>query len=350
MRLGFAVKVLGEGGLPTSDNRRWQSGPHLRWSLEMLHAVLDYCERRDIRMYRFSASIAPYATHPDLPQFHRQVQECAASLADVGARARELDVRLSTHPSQYIVLNSESEDTRAAAVRDVETQAAILDAMGLGAEAVCILHIGGAAGGREAALERFERGFSCLSDAARARLVIENDDRSFGLGDALELHRRTGLRVVWDILHHHCHDPDGVPDREALELALATWPSDQVPKIHYSTPKTAMEEQRRKVGRRVVKRWVLPQLRAHADVIDPISFEHFVRETAAGLDFDVMLEAKAKDLALLRLRDQLAARGVAIGAPARTGARGVAIGADAAPARTGARGVAVRPGAAARSR
>jgi UV DNA damage endonuclease len=61
---------------------------------------------------------------------------------------------------------------------------------------------------------------------------------------------------------------------------------------------------------------VLPQLRAHADVIDPIAFEHFLTQTAAGLDFDVMLEAKAKDLTLLRLREQLAARGVTADVPA----------------------------------
>jgi UV DNA damage endonuclease len=76
------------------------------------------------------------------------------------------------------------------------------------------------------------------------------------------------------------------------------------PKIHYSTPKTAMEERIRKVGRRVERRWVLPPLRAHADLIDPIAFGRFLDE-AEGLDFDVMLEAKAKDLALLRLREQL---------------------------------------------
>jgi UV DNA damage endonuclease len=310
VRLGFAVKVLGEGGLPTSDNRRWQSGPHLRHSLEMLDAVLDYCDRHDLRMYRFSAGIAPYATHPDLPRFHDQVETCADELAAVGARARELGIRLSTHPSQYVVLNSESTVTQAAAVRDLELQAALLDAMGQGPEAVCVLHVGGAAGGRDAALARFEAGLEQLSDAARARLVVENDDRTFSLADALEVHRRTGLRVVWDILHHHCLDPDGIPDREALELALNTWPAGQTPKIHYSSPKTAMEERRRRVGRRVERSWALPQLRAHADVIDPIGFEHFVTETADGLDFDVMLEAKAKDLAVLRLREQLAARGV----------------------------------------
>ena len=156
--------------------------------------------------------------------------------------------------------------------------------------------------------DRFCRGFAMLSPAAASRLVIENDDRTFSLRDVLGLSERIGRPVVWDILHHHCNDPDGIPDREALELALATWPAGVTPKIHYSTPKTAMEERRKKVGRRVETSWVLPQLRAHADLIDPIAFEHFLRETAAGLDFDVMLEAKAKDLALLRLRDQLQAR------------------------------------------
>ena len=310
MRLGFAVKVLGDGGLPSHDTRRWQSGPHLRWSLEALHGVIGYCERNGIRMYRMTAALAPYATHPDMPQFHRQVDECRDELAAFGERLRAADVRLSTHPSQYIVLNSEDPAIRAGAARDVELQSDLLDAMDAGPEAVCVLHVGGATGGFDAALERFERGLETLSDRARDRLVIENDDRTFALCHVMDLHRRTGLKVVWDILHHHCNDPDGIPDREALELALGTWPAGVVPKIHYSTPKTAMEERKRRVGRRVERSWVLPQLRAHADMIDPIGFEHFLRETAAGLELDVMLEAKAKDLALLRLRDQLAARGL----------------------------------------
>ncbi len=309
MRLGFAVKVLGEGGLPTHDARRWQSGPHLRYSVEMLHGVLDYLERAGISMYRMTASLAPYATHPDMPQFHRQVEEAREDLAALGARARAMDLRLSTHPSQYIVLNSEDPVIRAAAVRDLELQTEMLDVMGLGPEAVVVLHVGGAAGGFDAAMDRWLAGWEVLSDRARERLVIENDDRTFGLAHVMALHERTGVKVVWDILHHHCNDPDDIPDREALELALSTWPAGVTPKIHYSTPKTAMEERKKKVGRRVERSWVLPQLRAHADVIDPIAFEHFARETAAGLDFDVMLEAKAKDLALVRLREQLEIRG-----------------------------------------
>jgi UV DNA damage endonuclease len=307
-RLGFAVKVLGDGGLPSHDTRRHQSGPHLRVSLERLAAIFDYLEKHDIRMYRMASGLVPYGSHPDMPRFHGQVEECAEELAALGARARELDLRLSFHPGQYAVLNSERAEVRAAAALDFEVQGSVLDAMGCGSEAVVVTHVGGAAGGREAALDRFEQGLALLGDAARARLVVENDDGLFGLADVLELHRRTGLRVVWDILHHRCHDPERIPVAEALRLAFATWEEGTTPKIHYSSPRTDAEERKKKIGRRVEHRTVLPPLKAHADLIDPLGFEDFLAGPAAGLDFDLLLEAKAKDLALLRLRDQLAER------------------------------------------
>jgi UV DNA damage endonuclease len=323
MRLGFAVKVLGAGGMPSHDTRRWQSEPHLRVSLERLRAILAYLDEHAIRMYRMTASLAPYATHPGLPQFGGQVEACRAELAEIGAMARAVDLRLSTHPGQYVVLNSEDADVQEAAIRDLELQAELLDAMELGPEAVVNIHVGGAAGGLRAGAERFARGFERLSAAAQARLTIENDDRTYALCDVVELAARLGRPVVWDILHHHCNDPEGIPDREALELALATWPDAVRPKVHYSSPRTNAEERKRKVGRKVVRELVLPQLRAHADLVDPIAFEDFLA-TAEGLDFDVMLEAKAKDIALLRLRDQLAARGVEPGhsAPQTKGSAG----------------------------
>ena len=311
MELGFAVKVLGREDMPSQDTRRWQSGPHLRVSIGYLHELFGYLGEADIRMYRMGSNLAPYETHPDLPQFRGQVEACGEELAALGERARALGLRLSTHPGQYTVLNSEDPKVQAQAVAELSWHAALMDAMGLGPEAVVILHVGSAMPSPAQAMDRFVRGFEMLPAHARRRLVVENDDRTFALGDVLLLAERIGRPVVWDILHHHCNDPAGIPDREALQLALGTWPEGVRPKIHFSTPKTAVEEKRKKVGRRVVRSLVMPQLRAHADVIDPIAFEQFVVETATGLpDFDVMLEAKAKDLALLRLRAQLAERGV----------------------------------------
>ncbi len=299
------------GGLPSHDTRRWQSGPHLRHSLERLREVLDYLDANDIRMYRVATALAPYASHPTLTQFHGQIEKCAEELEAVGRLVRDRDIRLSSHPGQYTVLNSTDPAVQAAAVGELELQARLFDALGLGPEAVVVLHVGGAAGGIAAAADRFLAGVGLLSDSARRRLVIENDDRSFGTHDVMQLAERAGLPMIWDVLHHHCHDPVGMSDREAIESALATWPSDLTPKIHYSSPRLDVETRKLRRGRRVEEQIVLPQLRAHADLIDPIGFERFMLDVAGERDFDVMLEAKAKDLALLRLRDQLSARGLA---------------------------------------
>jgi UV DNA damage endonuclease len=263
-----------------------------------------------VRMYRMASALAPYATHPDLQGFDRQVEACTARLARLGRTARELDVRLSFHPGQYVVLNSERPDVRAMAARELDVLASLLDAMELGPDAVVVLHVGGGAGGRDAARERFLRGLEAVSEPARRRLVVENDDRVFGLDDVVAIAGTTGLPVVWDILHHHCHDPVGIPDADALDLALGTWPPNVVPKIHFSSPKTAIEERREREGRRVQMRYVLPPLRAHADLVDPIAFEELLRGPARGRQMDIMLEAKGKDLALLRLREQLLQRGM----------------------------------------
>src|SRR4051812_9233012 len=155
MRLGFAVKVLGGGGLPSHDTRRWQSEPDLGVSLDALEAILGYCDDHDVRMYRMATALAPYASHPDLPQFRDAPARFADRLAEVGATAARLGIRLSSHPGQYTVLNSEDAEVRRLAAVELEVQAELLDGMGLGPEAVVVLHVGGAAGGTEAALERF---------------------------------------------------------------------------------------------------------------------------------------------------------------------------------------------------
>ena len=154
-KLGFAVKVVGEPGLPSHDTRRWQSKPHLSVSLERLRRILEYLARVEIGMYRVSSALVPYGTHPDLPEFHGQIEDCAAQLAEVGSCANALGVRLSSHPGQYVVLNSASEQVSEAAARDLELQSLLFDAMGLGAGAVVVLHVGSGQGGIEAGMNRF---------------------------------------------------------------------------------------------------------------------------------------------------------------------------------------------------
>ena len=168
MRLGFPVKVMGDGGLKTSDARRHQANPHLRVSLGYLCEVLGYLRKHGIPMYRMSSDIAPYATHPDMPRFHSMVKESASDLARFGRYAREADVRLSFHPSQFIVLNSENEKLTLKSMWDLDSQAEMLDLMECGPEAVMVVHVGGAYGDRESGWRRWaqKRGNGWVSPCA----------------------------------------------------------------------------------------------------------------------------------------------------------------------------------------
>ncbi|WP_199423186.1 UV DNA damage repair endonuclease UvsE [Actinotalea solisilvae] len=308
-RLGFAVKILGAGGLATSDMRRWQSGPHLSRSLELLGPAFDHLERIDVRMFRLSSGTIPYGTHPDLPDLHyrRQLDACADQLAALGDRARSLGLRLSTHPGQYTVINSADPDLVARASADLEMDTALLDALGQGPEAAVVVHVGGLYGDRPSALDRWARAYERLSDRARARLALENDDGPFGVTDVLELHRRTGVRIAYDH-HHHRTSPESVevPPAEALRAAYATWPADVRPKVHLSSPRLDLEiSERRPAGTRRVERVpVTPRLTPHADFVAPWDLVDLLR--AAPGPLDVMLEAKAKDLAVAHARAALA--------------------------------------------
>ena len=231
-RLGFAVKVLGDGGLPSHD-----SAP---LAVEPAPAGVARAPAADPRPAR-------RARHPHVPHGHgaRAVRKPsgppAVPLTDRGVPrraprnrrvARRAGIRLSTHPGQYTVLNSEDDAVRAAAVAELEVQAAVLDAMGQPPEAVVVLHVGGAAGGLAAATERFAAGVSQLSDRARARLVVENDDRSFALVDVLP---RPPLRAAGRLgrAPPSLPRPRSIPDDAALALALETWPPGVLPKVHY---------------------------------------------------------------------------------------------------------------------
>jgi UV DNA damage endonuclease len=308
MRLGFPVKVMAAEGLKSNDTRRWQNGPHLKASLEHAHAILEHCAARGIRMYRLSSDLAPYATHPDMPQFHGMVAESGAELAAFGARARALDIRLSFHPSQYILINAPDEALVERSIRDLASQAEMLDRMGCGPEAVVVTHVGGVYGDREASRARWVANWERLPEPVRRRLVLENDDLRFSAADTLWIHERTGVPLIFDHQHHCCLNPEGLDEAEVFARVLATWPEGVRPKMHFSSPRTEAREVKRRDRRTgKLKAALLPPVwTGHADYVHPFEFIRFLRDVPSDAVFDVMLEAKVKDLALLRLRADLA--------------------------------------------
>ena len=331
LRLGFPVKVMGKPGLKANDTRRWQKGPHLKCSLEHVDAILDHLAANKLDMYRLSSDLAPYATHPDMPQFHSMVEESDAELAAFGRKARALDIRLSFHPSQYVLLNSHDPALTKKSIWDLASQAEMLDRMGLDDHAVMVTHVGGVYGDHPSARARWIAGWEQCPDHVKRRLVLENDDIRFSAADVLWIHERTGVRLIFDYQHFWCLNPERLELRPTLERFLETWPEGVRPKIHFSSPRTELREVKRqitpkqraaakagtgkarkgevtsapvKAGARVKTVLVPPIWTGHSDFTNPFEFATFMR-MAAGLEFDVMMEGKAKDLSILKLRPDL---------------------------------------------
>lgn len=257
-------------------------------AIALAHAV-EHCHELGIGAFRINSQVVPLATHPESGYSLESLAEgdvIARAYRAAGELARLRDVRLSFHPDQFVVLNSEREDVVLSSLREMEHQASV--ARLIGADVLC-LHGGGAAGGKAAALDRLERGIDRLGDDARALLALENDDRTFGVADLLPLCERMGVPIVYDA-HHHRSNPDGLSLDEATVRAWATW-GEREPYMHLSSPRDG---------------WGSANPRPHHAFIDPADVpESWIRLALEGRRFTVDVEAKDKERAVLAIRDAM---------------------------------------------
>jgi UV DNA damage endonuclease len=137
IRLGVAVRVLGRDGLRARDGRRAEHAPHLSVSLLHVREVLLYLAEQRISCYRLADDLAPYLTHPDMPQFGGQIEECADLLAETGALARAHGIRLTMHMGLHVALAAPDEVIAARSAAAIAAQAQLLDALDAGLLSRC---------------------------------------------------------------------------------------------------------------------------------------------------------------------------------------------------------------------
>lgn len=251
-----------------------------------LHQALQFCAAQGIGCFRINSQILPVKSHGacgydvhDLPEGEeivRQFQAC-------GQFAAAHNIRTCFHPDQFVVLNSPRADVVERSLAELEYQAEVAEWVNAD---VINIHGGGAYGDKAAALARFAENLGRLSDRARGRLTVENDDVTYTPSDLLPLCRAEGIPLVYDVHHHRCR-PDGLTVEEATAAAIETWPRE--PLFHISSP---------------IEGWNGPNPRRHHDFIDPADFP----ECWIGRTVTVEVEAKAKEVAVLKLMGQLAER------------------------------------------
>ena len=295
MRLGLCCQFLDAdikfrtathryvGGLEPVARREYLAGI-ARDNAAALLAAMGECRRLGIGAFRINSQILPLSTHPQsgyrLPALDPD-GTIEAAFRRAGEAARDAGVRLSFHPDQFVVLNSEREPVVASGVGELEYQAAVAELVGAD---VIVVHGGSTAGGAEAALGRLTRGIERLSPGARARLALENDDRQYAPADLLPLCRRLGVPLVYDVHHHRCR-ADGLSVEEATAAAAETW-GGREPYNHISSPRDG---------------WQAANPRPHADYVDPADFP----DAWWGRPMTVDVEAKAKERAVLALMGAL---------------------------------------------
>ena len=254
-----------------------------RANAQALHDAVDRCVELGIGAFRINSQILPLATHPASGYRLADLDDdgsITTAFRVAGERARAADIRLSFHPDQFVVLNSEQERVVLSSVTEMQLQGDVAELVGAD---VLTLHGGGAAGGIPAALERLERGIERLSPAARSRLALENDDRSYTPEALLPLCERLGVPLVYDVHHHRCN-PDSLDVEAATVRSVASWGSRE-PYFHISSPRAGWDG----------------DARPHADYVSPADFPQSWRELRVTID----VEAKAKERAVLALRDAL---------------------------------------------
>ena len=246
---------------------------------ESLLEALKFCRLNGIGAFRINSQILPLKTHPQLAY---EIEDLPQSTEIVNAFKKcktychRHNLRTSFHPDQFILLSSQNPEVTRRSIADLRYQAEVAEWVGAD---VINIHAGGAYGNKNEALKRLVRQIRSLPRYVRRRLTLENDDRLYTPSDLLPVCKKLKIPLVYDLHHHRCL-PDGRNVEDTTQQALKTW--NREPLFHISSPLCS---------------WQDGNPRNHHDFIDSEDFP----ESWLNLDITVEVEAKAKELAVIKL-------------------------------------------------
>ena len=243
--------------------------------------ILVWNKNNNIKFFRLSSALVPWGDGLDLTTL-KDYDEISTALRRAGDYAKANDIRITSHPGPFVVLTSPKENVVEAAIKDLELHGRIFDMMGLSQTPYnkINIHCNGVYGDKLSAMDRFCENYLKLSNSVKKRLTVENDDKAtmYNVKDLMYIHNKINIPIVFDY-HHHLFNTGDLSEEQALKLASTTWGSI-TPVVHYSESKALHEENNK----------LKPQ--AHSDYIKSLPNTY-------GLDVDIMVEAKAKELAIL---------------------------------------------------
>ena len=299
MKLGYAcinMTLQAAGGITTNRGMRQKTFNErgLSYVSELalqnvkdLVTIVKWNEEMGIKLFRMSSELFPWMTYydfEDLPDYPM----IDIYLKNIGALAEKYGHRLTFHPSHFNALGSPNPKVLESTIKELNEHSKIMDLMGLSTTVYnkINIHIAGAYGDKQATLDRWISNYHKLNPNTQARLTVENDDKEnmYSVQELYDgVYKKCGVPIVFDYFHHKFCTGD-LTEEEALKLAASTWPKDIVPLTHYS------ESRRKEKLDESIK------AQAHSDLINGTIQTY-------GLDIDVVVEAKHKELAVLNYKN-----------------------------------------------
>jgi UV DNA damage endonuclease len=247
----------------------------VRENIADLKRILRWNAEHGVGLFRMGQNLIPFASHPAFP--YEWETEHGETLREAGELARELGIRLSMHPGQYINPGSPKPDVVQRSLTELRYVARVFDFLG-SSDSVAVLHMGGAHADKQGSAARF---IEVMRSEARILhyLALENDERVWTVAEVTRTANDLGIPAITDAFHHDLN-PGGLTLKEALDLSLPTWaPRGVRPKLHLSSQDPAK------------------QAGAHAYSVDSRDWQALLG-VIGGRDVDVMVEAKGKEYAL----------------------------------------------------
>ena len=252
-----------------------------------LNQIVQWNVINGYKFFRITSGLAPWKSEYDWDDL-KDIDEIKGYLSSVGWVVNKHKLRITSHPGPFNVLTSPHEHVVENCISDLTMHGDVFDMIGLSRTPFnkINIHIGGAYGDKPKSMERFCKNFERLPQSVQNRLTVENDDKAsmYSVKDLYYgVYKRIGIPIVFDY-HHHRFCDGGLSEKEALEMAISTWPDGIVPVVHYSESRS--KEQ--------LDESIRPQ--AHSDYVYDYIDNY-------GHDIDIMIEAKHKELAVQRYKE-----------------------------------------------
>jgi UV DNA damage endonuclease len=241
--------------------------------------ILIRIEKEGFHCFRMSSNLLPLIDIVDPSLLEDKT--LLNLLNSVGDTVKNLNIRLTCHPDQFVVLSSKEDNIIEKSINQLKYHAWIFDRMDLPKNPYYAINVhGGVKQESKKLIESIDR----LPENIRNRLTLENDERSYSLQDLLEVNKQTQVPIVWDS-HHHSFNPGTIKNEsEALEMAMKSWPENIKPLTHLSNTDPQL------------KNGSFTERRKHSDYVHYIPECQLTANNNGLIDID--FEFKMKNLAI----------------------------------------------------